>query len=304
VLAGARVPYAERAERCYGVRPAEVAEDVFEAAHTRLSDALGGTGPLRERFARWRAAQLLPPERVIPALEALLAELRRRTRERFGLPEGEAIDLEIVHGEPWIAFAGYEGGLRSRILVNGDIPATPSRLLDLALHEVYPGHHTENVHKDGHPGHAAFVYPTQQALISEGIAMHAREALLGDRADTVAAEVLEPLGIAYDAELAAVDSEVWTALFPVRVNLGIRLDAGGVDEAGAYAYSRRWLLEDDEYVAKVVRDTLEDPWRPYDCCYTEGVALCRAFSEREPDGFARLLREPLTAWDVSSRTIG
>jgi hypothetical protein len=304
VLAGARIPYPERAERCYGVRPAEVPEEAFEAAHERLGAVLPGTGPLRERYARWRATQAVAAELVAPALEALLAHLGARTRERFGLPDGEGVELELVEGKPWIAFADYEGGLRSRISVNRDVPATASRLLDIALHEVYPGHHTEHVLKDGHPGHAAFVYPTQQALIAEGIAMYAREALLGDDADEVAAEILRPLGLAYDTEVAAVDSEVWTALFPVRVNLDIRLDAGRVDEAGALEYARRWLVEDDEYVAKVVRDMLEDPWPPYDCCYTEGLALCRAFCEGEPGGFRRLLSEPVTTEDVSQRTIG
>jgi hypothetical protein len=304
VLDGARIPFTERVERCYGVRPAEVSEEAFEAAHERLGDALGGHGPLRERYARWRASQLVPPERVVPALEALLAELRARTRERFGLPDGEAVELELVQDEPWIAYAGYEGGLRTKISINRDVPATASRLLDIALHEVYPGHHTEHVHKDAHAGHAAFVYATQQALISEGIAMYAREALLGDGADALAAEILRPLGIAYDAEVAAVDSETWTALFPVRVNLDIRLDAGRTNEAGALEYARRWLVEDDEYVQKVVRDMLADPWPPYDCCYTEGMALCRAFCDREPDGFGRLLSEPLTTGDVSGRTIG
>jgi hypothetical protein len=304
VLAGARIPYAERAERCYGVRPAEVPEEAFEAAHERLGAALGGSGPLRERYARWHASQRVPAGLVVPALEALLETLRSRTRERFGLPDGERVELELVTDEPWIAFAGYEGGLRTRISINRDIPSTASRLLDIALHEVYPGHHTEHVHKDAHAGHAAFVYPTQQALISEGIAMYARHALLGEDADEIARDCLRPLGIDYDAEVAAVDSEVWTALFPVRVNLSIRLDDGRADEAAAREYARRWLVEDDEYVDKVVRDMLADPWPPYDCCYTEGLALCRAFCEREEGGFRRLLHEPLTTGDVRDRTIG
>jgi hypothetical protein len=49
---------------------------------------------------------------------------------------------------------------------------------------------------------------------------------------------------------------------------------------------------------------LADPWPPYDCCYTEGLALCRAFCEREEGGFRRLLHEPLTTGDVRDRTIG
>jgi hypothetical protein len=280
------------------VRPAETPEDAFEAAHARLAAVLPGPGPLRDRHVRWQASQHVAPEQVAPTLEALLAELRARARERYGLPDGERVELEVVEGKPWIAYAAYQGGLCSRISVNVDIPATASRLLDIAIHEVYPGHHTEHVLKDAHPGHAAFVYPTQQALIAEGIAMHARAALLGADADTLAAEVLRPLGIDYDAEVAAVASEVWTALFPVRVNLSMRLDGGQVDEAGALAYARRWMVEDDAYVEKAVHDMLEDPWPPYDSCYTEGHALVRAYAAREPDGFRRLLFEPLTTADL------
>jgi hypothetical protein len=42
-------------------------------------------------------------------------------------------------------------------------------------------------------------------------------------------------------------------------------------------------------------------WTPYESCYTEGASLCRAFAEREPDGFRRLLTEPLTTSDLSAR---
>ena len=48
-----------------------------------------------------------------------------------------------------------------------------------------------------------YVYPSPQAVISEGLACHAIEALLGDDAERVAADCLRPMGIAYDHETAA-----------------------------------------------------------------------------------------------------
>ena len=43
---------------------------------------------------------------------------------------------------PWSAFTRYEGGFRSRVIVNGGVPLTVDAALDLACHETYPGHHT------------------------------------------------------------------------------------------------------------------------------------------------------------------
>jgi hypothetical protein len=40
-------------------------------------------------------------------------------------------------------------------------------------------------------------------------------------------------------------------------------------------------------------------WRPYESCYPEGLALCRAFAERSRDGFRRLLTEQVTTSDLA-----
>jgi hypothetical protein len=305
VFGGARIPFRELVERCYGVAPARVPEEVFEAAHERLDAALPGRGSVRERFARWQSSQLVAPELIGPALDVLAAELRGRTRDAFGLPAGERVEIEIVRGKRWRAYASYQGALRTHIALNADLPQPAYELLEAVAHEIYPGHHTEHVLKDGLEGYDAYVYPTPQALVSEGVAMLARRALLGDDADAVAAARLKPLGLEYDAETAAVVSDVELALAPVRANIAIALDEEGLDAAGAHAYARRWLVEPDAYVKKLVEVQLDDPWPPYVCCYTEGLELCRAFAERESGGFRRLLTEPLTTADlVSKPTIG
>jgi hypothetical protein len=303
VLAGARIPYRRLVERCYGVTPAEVPEDVFAAAHERLAAALPGRGPLRDRYARWLETQLVPPRLVEPALAALTAELRGRTRERFALPQGERVEIESVGGKPWSGFATYEGGLRSRISINTDLPLHGFRLLELVAHEIYPGHHTEHVLKDGLEGHAAYVYPTPQALVSEGLAMHALDALLGEEADRVAAACLRPLGIAYDEQTAAAALDARMQFTTVRTNLAIRLDEGRIDVDSARAYARRWLVESDAYVDELVDGLRSNPWPPYESCYVEGHVLCREFAGRY--GFRRLLTERLTTSDlVRRRTIG
>jgi hypothetical protein len=62
-LAGEEGAYEDEVERCYGVRPKRVPEEVFEAAHQELDAVLPGSGPLVERFQAWREAPSRRPAR-------------------------------------------------------------------------------------------------------------------------------------------------------------------------------------------------------------------------------------------------
>src|SRR5207244_8840585 len=113
-------------------------------------------------------------------------------------------------------------------------------------------------------------YPTPQPLVSEGTAMVALEALLGDEdAEEVAAGCLRPLGIPYDVETAAVVRAAKEALVPLQQNIELL----GLSREEAWAYARRWLLEPDELVDKSIESLFGQPWRPYTSCYPEGLRL-------------------------------
>jgi hypothetical protein len=286
-LDGERFGYRELVEHCHGVAPTLVPEESFAAAHARLDDALPGRGAVRDRYAAWLATQEVTPERVLPRLTALAEELRKRTHHAFGLPAGERVEIELVSGKWWSGFADYLGDLRTRIEINIDLPLHDFRLLDLAAHEIYPGHHTEHVLKEvglvrgrGWLEHAVFLYPTPQALIAEGLA-------------TIALEQVEAVDGIGGVVLATME-----ALLPVRANIAILLDEHGASVDDARAYARCWMLESDARVDKAVNGLVTRSWRPYVSCYPEGLELCRTFARREPDGFRRLLTEPLTTADL------
>ena len=147
VLAGESRSYADEVEGCYGVRPAFTDEAVFTAAHERLDELLPGEGTLTERYARWQSSNLVPAHKVEGLLAAVIKEARAWTRRLVELPADEGVVLEIVHDKPWWASCDYLGGLRSRIAVNADLPMSAIDLLVLAIHETYPGHHTERASK-------------------------------------------------------------------------------------------------------------------------------------------------------------
>jgi len=67
---------------------------------------------------------------------------RAATSAHIRLPAGERVDVTYVRDSPWSAYTRYEGNAHSTIQVNAALPLTVDRALDLACHEVYPGHHT------------------------------------------------------------------------------------------------------------------------------------------------------------------
>jgi len=87
--AGESITYADEVEACYGVRPTRVPEDVLQDAHRRLDEVLPGSGPLADRLVAWRESHAVSVDRLRPAVDSLAEDLRERTRNLFGLPDGE-----------------------------------------------------------------------------------------------------------------------------------------------------------------------------------------------------------------------
>ncbi|HMC39784.1 MAG TPA: hypothetical protein VKI19_08990, partial [Acidimicrobiales bacterium] len=148
-LAGEAIAYLDEIEACYGVRPTWVDEEDFAAAHARLDGVLPRTSAdLAQRYNDWREAQVVPPDRLEPAIHSLAEEFRARTHQAFGLPDGERVDFVLEHDKPWGGFNYYLGDLHSRVAMNTDLPILSLVLAHVVAHESYPGHHTEHCRKE------------------------------------------------------------------------------------------------------------------------------------------------------------
>jgi hypothetical protein len=309
VLAGESILYADEVEACYGVRPAHTDETVFTAAHERLETLLPGDGTIAERYQGWRDAILVPTEQVEQTVAGVIAEARARTRELVELPPGEAIVLEIVRDKPWLAFNYYLGDLRSRIAVNVDLPISAVDLLELAIHETYPGHHAERVCKEhalvrgrGLLEETLVLVPAPQSLVSEGIAELAPQLLLeGDGAPAFAA-VLRGAGIELDLAHALDVERAGEPLRSAGVNAALMLYEAGASEAEAQAYLERWALMAPKRAAHVVRFITEPTSRTYVLTYSAGRELCRSYVAGEPERFRRLLTEQVRVRDLLDST--
>src|SRR3954454_3819913 len=116
--------------------------EVYAAAHAELDALLPGSGTLTERYALHRRREECPPQRLEVAVQALSSALRDRVRGQYGLPEVETVHYEVVTDKPWSGFNYYEGGYRSRVAINADLPHRLGQLPHLGVHEASPGHHT------------------------------------------------------------------------------------------------------------------------------------------------------------------
>jgi hypothetical protein len=303
-LAGESIPFPELVRRCYDVEPQLVPDEVFAEAHAELDRALEGSGDIRARALAWLDTQVVPPDRVAAALEELTGHLHDWARDAIGLPDDERVSLSTTSGERWLGFAEYEGDLRTRIVLNTDIPMWSYRLAEFVTHEIYPGHHTENVVKEvelirrGYLELAVFAAPAQKAFLTEGIADAGFEAAFGAEPDTAAAELVRPLGIPYDAETATVIRRAKHTLEHLGVNARILLDEGRMAIDDVRPYLRRWMLESDDYVDRLARNVEDFPWHPYTVSNTLARPICGRWVDRDPARLRRLLAEQLTTADL------
>jgi hypothetical protein len=304
VLAGEPISYSDEVEACYGVRPQRFDEDVYRAAHEQLDALLPGDGSLLERREAWRDANQMPSGRLMPVLDDVLAELRRRTAELFGLAEGEEMFVEEVHDEPWWAFNYYLGGLRSRVVVNVDVPTTYDDLLDLAAHEAYPGHHTERSTKErllvrerGLIDETINLVPTPQSLLAEGIAETAYE-ILGEEAREATVAIMRQHGISYDAEHAREVRRAFTPMRRLGVDAALLVHEDGATEEQAKAHLMRWGVLTEKRATQSIRFVLDPTWRAYVITYSSGGELARAYHGGDPAKFKELLEGQVRARDL------
>jgi hypothetical protein len=268
---------------------------------------LPGSGPLRDRYIAWREAHAVPPEVLETAVRSLADDLRDRTQRLFGLPDGERIEWVFETDKPWSGFNYYEGDLRSRVAINVDLPVLSLGLGHLVAHEAYPGHHTEHTRKEAGlvrqrhwEEETIFLVGTPQCTLAEGLADLGAEVVIGRRPEAAVAEHLRPLGVRYDADVAAEVAEAGEALSWVRSNAAIGLHDAGWPEADAVAYLERWALLPRNRAAKAVSFLTDETWRAYSHCYTEGLRLCRGYVGGDPVRFERLITEQVLPEDLAA----
>lgn len=299
---GEEITYLDLVEDLYGVPIAPVPDAIFAEARERLDAALPGDGTLVERAASHRTALRVPAERILQAVIGSAERFREAVRRDFGLPEGEGIDWEEAHDQPWGAYAEFRGNGRTWIRVNVDLPLDVPGIAFLASHEGYPGHHAENVIKEQTlvatgVGEATLrTMGTPETMLEEGQADIAREVVMSDRelADELS-HIGADVGVSGDWEAAVALHRTTLELNPAMANAAVMLHHEGRSEAEV----RAWLAETvsrPDWIDHLMRVAADPSGRMFVFTYTEGARIIRPWLEvvGQTAGFGRLLSEQLS----------
>lgn len=315
MLQGEKLSFEDEAEGLFGVRPSLRPLSSYDDLLGKVETLVPGSAPLAERVEDFQNRFTIPTARLKPVFDAAIAECKARTSSHIALPKGETFDLGFVKNKSWSGYNYYQGGYRSRIEVNTDLPIRISRAVDLGCHEGYPGHHVlsaliEQRLTKGRGWIEFSVYPlySPQSLLAEGSANYGIElAFPGRERLNYEAGTLYPL-----AGLPAVEArryfelkEAMKDLQGARFTIARDLLEGRIDEAEAVRLSQRYLLISPERARQQTDFTKQ--YRSYVINYGLGLDMVRADVEAAgPTAAARwkrmeqLLSEPTLPSDLRS----
>jgi hypothetical protein len=308
MLQGRRFTFDEESQALYDSVAPTQGEDYFRALNAAIDRELPGSGPLASRVEAFRAQFVIPREKLDAVFGAAIDVCRAMTSRHMPLPEGESFTVEYVNGKSWSGYNWYQGGFRSLIQVNTDLPIFIDRAIDLACHEGYPGHHVYNalleqtlVRERGWVEFTVYALFSAQALISEGSANYGIDvAFPADERVAMERETLFPI--------AGLDPARASQYYRVH-DLIARTAYAGNEAARRYLDGNFTADEAAEWLTTYAlmepararqRVKFIEQYRSYVINYNLGKDLVRSYVERRAEGdaekrwavFAELLSSP------------
>jgi hypothetical protein len=307
-LDGKKAAFDDESAILYDAVAPTLGEDHFKEVLSRLDHELPGKGPVPARFEAYRVRFTIPRARLDTVFRTAIAECRSRTAKHIDLPADESFTVEYVTDKPWSGYNWYQGGYRSVIQVNTDLPIFIDRAVDLACHEGYPGHHVYNLLLERelvrNRGWVEFsVYPlfSPQSLIAEGSANYGIVmAFPGDERVTFEKARLFPL-----AGLDPAQADRYYRVMALQKQLAYagneaarRYLNGAADSAAAEGWLTRYALMEPARARQRIR--FFDTYRSYVINYNLGEDLVGEYVERNAGDdqaqrwkvFAALLSSP------------
>ena len=288
----------------------------FDAALAEIDALIPGDAPLPERVDGFRNSLAIPADKLQTVFDAAIAECRKRTLDRYELPDNERFELEFVTDKPWSGYNWYQGDYESLIQVNTDFPIIIDRAVDLGCHEGYPGHHTWNVMLErdllGDKGWIEYsVYPlfSPLSVIAEGSANYGIElAFPGEEKITFERDVLFPLAGFDQAQAEKLDrlNKARRLLSHARNHVARDYLDGRITRDEAIGMMQKYRLESRERAEQSVR--FVETYRGYVINYNLGLDLVEAYvaanvsdDKDSWEVFRYLLSTPLAASDLAAQ---
>lgn len=316
MLQGRKFSFDDEALALYDVAAPQVSEEELNPVLKQLDALLPkGPGTLAQRYNQYLERYAVPQDKLESVMRAAIGYAQLRVHNRAGLPPNERFELALVQGKPWSAYNWYQGGCLSRIEVNTDLPVTINRVVQLASHEGYPGHHVYNclleqklVRGLQWPEYQVYPLYSPQSFIAEGSADFGVELTFPEQQRLNFEQELFEIAGFNPAELPAYDRIVRTALAlkPAEIEAARRYLDGRMDAESTAAWLQIYTLASPERAKQ--RIDFFDHYRAYIVNYSYGETLVRrhvqaeggteAGSDGQWQAFLRLLSTPRVASDL------
>jgi hypothetical protein len=309
MLKGEKPKFDDESRALYDAVAPTYADSHFDQIIAQLEKKIPGTGPLWQRYEKWRKPFVIPKEKLDAVFQLAIKECRARTLAHVALPPNESFTVEYVTNKPWGGYNWYKGNFHSAIQVNTDLPIYIDRAVDLAAHEGYPGHHVYNslleknlVHDRGWVEFSVYALFSPQSLIAEGTANFGRDVAFPTKIDRMKfeKEVLFPA-----AGIDASRADEYYAVQDLMKQLDYsaneaarRLINGEIDESAAVQWLQKYAVMEPARAQQRVK--FIQRYRSYVINYNLGEDMVRRYIEKrsgtDPEKrwseFAKLLSSP------------
>lgn len=182
MLKGNKLSFDEESKALYDAVAPTYSEGYFKSILKELDAKLPGSASVQRRYETFKNQFIIPKDKLDVVFKAAIEECRKRTKQHIVLPENECFVIEYVTYKAWSGYNWFKGKSHSLIQINTDLPIYVDRVVDLAAHEGYPGHHVYNalleqnlLKKKGWVEFSVYVLFSPQSLIAEGTANYGIE---------------------------------------------------------------------------------------------------------------------------------
>ena len=171
------IDFVSECQGLYDVTPSSFEPSHFEQIRQKLESALPGKTSLNQRLNNFKEQFIVPTNKLDEVFNTAIEEARTRTLQHIPLPQYENFVVSQTNNQIWSAYNWYKGNAYSLIEINTDHPIFIDRVIDLAAHEGYPGHHvfnalleSEKVDKLGWMEYSIYPLFSPSSLLAEGSA--------------------------------------------------------------------------------------------------------------------------------------
>jgi len=287
IFTGELASFDEETLQLFDVKAPTFNEQHFQSLLAKLDNLLPGNGTINERYRNLHDKFTIPKDKVDTLFKTALDEVRKITKTKLQLPEGETCTLEFVSNKPWSGNNLYKRNYTSIIQINTDLPFNIIEAIEFACHEGYPGHHVYNMMREKIMLHdkcwvEGSLYPlfSPLSVIGEGTAEYGIEmAFPKDDYKQFIKKVLIPLA---GLDTTYFDTYFNAFLLKKQLNYARNEVARGLlNGTMSDKEINRWLLtyglltkEEADFILRFIED-----YRSYVICYNYGQDLVRNYVE-------------------------